>query len=213
MQIEKYLNKIHCEDALSFMAKLSDKSVDLCLTDPPYGIGLVKTKNGNWGIDKNGTKPSSSFDWDFNIPKKEIFKEIFRVSKNQVIFGGNNFASYLPNSSGWICWDKMNGLSYWSDFELVFTSFQKGARFFKHKTVIINRQHPTQKPVALGEWILNKYSKKDDIILDCFAGSGSFLVACERLGRRWLGCEISQEYINIANARIEAERQQLKLPI
>ena len=217
-EIEKYINKVHCCDCLDFMKKLPDNCVDLVLTDPPYGKKASKGTSG-FGSAKNRRYTDN---WDNSIPEKKVFDEIFRISKNQIIFGGNYFSNILPASNCWIVWDKKGNIKFknpFADCELLWTSFNLPIRkyTFKQQGFITDskdkRQHPTQKPTELLEIILKDFSKENEIVADFFMGSGTTAVSCERLGRRWLGCEISQEYCNIANARIEAERRQLKLPI
>jgi len=211
--IEKYLNKIHNCDCLELMKKLPDNCVDLVLTDPPYF-------NGPNRADFYGkNRYMKSEHWD--IPKLEHYNEMIRVSKNQIIFGINYF-EFSNKTKGRLVWDKKNDTSTFSNCEIASCSIIKSVKIYRYlwngmlQQNMKNKEkrvHPTQKPVALGEWILNLYSTKDDIVLDCFAGSGSFLVACERLGRKWLGCEISEEYCRIANERIKAEQAQGKLSL
>lgn len=150
---------------------------------------------------------------DSRIPAKEYFDEMRRVSKNQVIFGGNYFAEYLGNSSCWLVWDKDNAESFFADCELAWTSFNKAVRKFKWKWFGMLqenmgknkefRHHPTQKPLALMEWIIQNYSEPDALILDPFLGSGTTTRACLNLNRRFIGIEISPEYCKIAEQRLK----------
>lgn len=136
-----------------------------------------------------------------------------RVSKNQIIFGGNYFAENLSNSSCWIVWDKDNAESFFADCELAWTSFPTAIRKFKWKWMGMLqenmgnakefRHHPTQKPLALMEFCLQNYSKENDLILDCFLGSGTTAVACKKLNRRFIGIEISSDYCKIAEDRLK----------
>lgn len=213
------LNKIYLQDCLEGIRAMSDKSVELVHTDPPYGIRV------NWSMAKvAGLQPGKSkakkgnyenLDWDKKIPSEEIFKEIFRVSKNQVIWGGNYFVEFLRNSQCWLVWDKDNNDNNFADCELAWTSFKTSVRKFKftwngmlqehmgkHKQ---KRYHPTQKPVQLGTWVLEKYSKPGDLILDPFAGSGSFLVAAQEMGRNFIGFEKEQKYVDICNQRLSQQ--------
>ena len=208
------LNHIYCGDCLEVMRGMGDNSVDLVLTDPPYGIGIAKkgTVGGQTGFKGTKLRQYGNQEWDNNIPSKEYFDEIIRISKNQVIFGGNYFVEYLTNSSCWIVWDKKeHDKSNFADCELAWTSFKTAVRKFTYGWVgldMINnskydyRYHPTQKPIALINWILLNYSKKDDTILDPFLGSGTTCVAAKELGRRYIGIEISQKYVDIANKRL-----------
>jgi site-specific DNA-methyltransferase (adenine-specific) len=153
-------------------------------------------------------------EWDKKIPCKEIFEEMLRVSKNQIIFGGNYFIEYLFNSSCWIVWDKNNGNNDFADCELAWTSFKTAVRKIKfkwhgmlqeHMNWKEKRVHPTQKPIALGRWLLKNYAKEGNKILDPFAGSGSFLVACKQLDFDFIGFEINKEYVDIANKRLNQQ--------
>lgn len=206
--ISELINKIHCCDCLDLMREMPDKSVDLVLTDPPYGIGLTNEK---LQTRKHIATPIDygSFEWDSEPPTAEYFTEIIRVSKNQIIFGGNYFD--LPPSPCWIVWDKDNSGDF-ADAELAWTSFDTAVRIFKwrwngmlqedmaHKE---KREHPTQKPLPLIMWCLEKYSKPGMTVLDPFMGSGTTCVACKKLGRNYIGIEKEAEYIKIAEKRLE----------
>lgn len=159
--------------------------------------------------------------WQQEKTGKEYFKELQRVSKNQIIWGGNYFADNLPPSQGWIIWDKQHpeGLGF-ADCEMAWTSFDKATRIFKfmwngmlqgnmkHKET---RIHPTQKPIALYEWILNRYSKADDIILDTHVGSASSLIACRKFGHKYVGFEIDKVYYEAAKSRLDKEESQMNI--
>jgi site-specific DNA-methyltransferase (adenine-specific) len=210
MKIEEIKNTVICSDCLEVMRQLPDKCIDLVLTDPPYGIGEARRKNESRGkLAVSKAYPIES--WDDTRPSREVFNEIVRVSKNQIIFGGNYFADFLPASSCWLVWDKENGESDFADCELAWTSFKSAVRKFKWKWQGMLQEdmakkeirvHRNQKPTALMEWCLNKYSKSGDIVLDCFLGSGTTAVACKRTGRDFIGIEISPAYCEIARARI-----------
>ena len=217
------LDQIYCGDCLELMKGIPDKSIDLVLTDPPYGIREAAGKNrsrskafGSKSHAAHNTKktiiPATDYGnagWDNSTPSIECFAEIFRISKNQIIFGGNFFG--LPASSCWIVWDKDNGKSDFADCELAWTSFKSAVRKFKfrwngmlqedmkHKE---KRYHPTQKPVKLFEWILEKYSKPGQIICDPFLGSGTTAIACKKIQRRYIGIEQVPEYCEIARQRV-----------
>ena len=222
MGIDHLLGKVHNCDCLPFMRSLPDKCADLVLTDPPYGVKRDKGFEGFGGFGGFG-KPIArnrfkDDDWDSEIPEKEVFTEMVRISKNQMIFGGNFFAHILPRSTHWIFWDKNMTMPTFGDGELIWTSYpQKSIKkeFFQFNGLITDskdiREHPTQKPSELIGRLLRKYSKDGDIVFDPFAGVGSSLVAAERLGRGHFGCELEPRYVEIANKRIEAERAQLKL--
>ena len=205
-------NIVHLCDCLDFMKSCKDKQFDLSIVDPPYGIGLLKTRAGNYGIGK--TKKDNVKPWDNIKPSKEYFDHLFRISKNQIIWGANNFTGIysFPSSSAWICWDKMNGESYWSDFELAYSSFgivdasksnKTGARFVKMCAERDSRIHPTQKPVALYKWLLQNYAKPGDKIFDSHVGSGSIRIACHDLGFDFEGCELDPDYWNAQEERYQ----------
>lgn len=213
------INKIHLGDCMDFFKKLPDKSIDLVLTDPPYGINIAK--NGKVGGDHNGI-PATDFgnkEWDKTIPNKEIFEEIFRVSKNQIIFGGNYFVEYLKNSPCWIVWDKLNTGKF-ADCELAWTSFNSTVRKYeflwngmlqhnmKNKE---KRIHPTQKPTDLFGMILRDYSKEGDLILDPFSGSGTTARACHNLKRNFICIEKDPDYWKASVEKLEEHKRQLIL--
>jgi len=220
MKIE--LNKIYNIDCLEFMKELPDNYFDLVITDPPYGIGESMKNHESRGKNPVGFNNSSKkqlpifsdygySEWDSKIPSKEIFNEILRISKNQIIFGGNYFIEYLFNSSCWIVWDKDNGTNDFADCELAWTSFKKAVRKFKYRWHGMlqenmnwkeKRQHPTQKPVPLGRWLLKRFAEEGDKVFDPFSGSGSFLVACKQLGFQYVGCEINKKYVDVSNQRL-----------
>ena len=201
--MEEYINKVIQGDCLEVMKEIPDKSVDLLLTDPPYGIGKEKTT----GFTKKRV--------DFNRYKtdikvsKEYFDEMFRISKNQVIFGAQYYLDYLPPTKEMWVWDKKTGANYFADGELIWTSYNGTIRIFRHQWCGcfkdsergIKAQHPTQKPIVVMEWCLRK-TKENDIILDPFAGSGTTGVACKNLNRNYILIEKEPEYIDIINKRL-----------
>ncbi len=211
--MESKQEPIYNENCLETMKRMSDNSVDLVLTDPPYGIGESKGRNksrGKLAI----AKDYGNHNWDDEIPSAEIFKEIIRISKNQIIFGGNYFVEHLTNSPCWIVWDKDNGSSDFADCELAWTSFKTATRLKKHRWAgmlqedMSNKEyrfHPTQKPLPLFKWIINNYSKPGETICDPFMGSGTTLRAAKDLGRKYIGSEISEEYCLIAKNRLAQE--------
>lgn len=199
-------------DCLEVMKELG--RFDAVVTDPPYGInygGLLKGKgDGNGGSDKNGWKSYNVPEWDKERPSKEIFYAILGLSNDQIIWGGNYFTDYLPPSMRWLIWDKgQRGFSL-ADCEVAWTSQNKAMRVFDYaraKALQDGKQHPTQKPVALMEWCLG-FLPKATTILDPFMGSGTTLVACQKLGRQGTGIELDPEYFQIACKRVdEATRQ------
>lgn len=203
------LGRVHCVDCLEALKQLPDKCVDLVLTDPPYGLGDRLCDGGG----KLRNSPfcvlyRNSSKWDIK-PSEALFEQIFRVSTNQIICGGNYFG--LPPTRGFVVWDKRQPMPTLSSCEYIWTSFDVPAKMFAASSLDLERQHPTQKPVALFRWILEKYSKPSDIILDPFMGSGTTGVAAVQLGRQFLGFEIDPEYCRLSNDRIEAARKGLKL--
>jgi site-specific DNA-methyltransferase (adenine-specific) len=209
------------EDNMQLMARYPDNYFDLAIVDPPYGIGEdggdkqrnFKSKKCPKGTNKHYTKKN----WDNLKPNTYYFQELKRVSKNQIIWGGNYFVEYLDSSMGWIFWDKKNGESDFSDGELAYTSFNKGLRKFEwlwngfQKQKPEERLHPTQKPVALYKWLLDKYAKQGDKILDTHLGSGSIAIACHDYGFELTACELDAEYFDKAMERINNHMAQLKL--
>ena len=218
--MEQFLGKVTCIDCLVAMKQLPDKCIDLVLTDPPYGIDYGSQLKGKGldggGSDKNGWKSYGENNWDKERPSKEYFDEIFRISKNQIIWGGNYFSDYLKGSQGWLVWNKgQRGFSL-ADGELAFTSYDKALRIFDYARARQlndeNRQHPTQKPVALIDWCI-KYAKlnNESVILDPFSGSGSVGVSCIKNKMKFIGFELEQKYVDIANKRIQDESRKLTL--
>ena len=204
------LNKIHNMDCLEFMKTVPDKYFDLVLTDPPYGIGIDGQKQS---INKNNPKANrKKYDfkgWDSFSPSKEYFDEIFRISKNQIIWGANYFVDKLQgNTKGWIIWDKgQHGLTM-SDCELAFSSFQCATRivtFNRVELLIDNAQHPTQKPLKLFDYCIRKSlieDKEIKTVFDPFMGSGTTAVVCKSLGLDYVGCELDKDYYEIINKRL-----------
>tara|TARA_Y100000401_G_scaffold3184_1_gene2259 strand:- start:408 stop:1031 length:624 start_codon:yes stop_codon:yes gene_type:complete len=200
------------EDNMDLMSRYEDNYFDLAIVDPPYGIGAGSKKfiNGSSKTKKNYFKEK---DWDIK-PTKEYFKELKRVSKNQIIWGGNYFVEYLKSFRCFIFWDKtIHGNSY-SDGELAWTSFDKVARYYRKNISQVTsegRIHPTQKPVKLYEWILMNYAKEGDKILDTHLGSGSIAIACHNLGYDLTACELDKEYYESAMKRIKQHQAQLRI--
>jgi len=207
-------NNIYLGDCLDLMKQIPDKSIDCVITDPPYGIGEDGgDKKRNRGY--NRIVIHEKLNWDNAIPTKEYFDEIFRISKNQIIFGANYFVEYLKPSMGWIFWDKMIGGDF-SDGELAYTSFKRALRKIQisyHHGLSggHDRTHPTQKPVALFKWLVEKYTNENDLILDPFLGSGTTAIACYDLKRRSRGIEKEPKYYEIAKQRIDTFKAQGRL--
>ena len=204
-------------DCMEVMKTFKDKEFDLAIVDPPYGIG-AGGKNFKSGTSSN-TKIYRDIDWDSGIPSKEYFEELKRVSKNQIVWGGNYFFEHLGNCRCFIFWDKNQPMDNYADGELAWTSFDKVAKKYnkdwfgglaKEKNQR-QRIHPTQKPVQLYKWLLNKYAKAGDTILDTHLGSGSSAIAAHDGGFEFVGVELDEEYYNAAKERIMLHQRQLNL--
>jgi site-specific DNA-methyltransferase (adenine-specific) len=204
--IDQHLNKIYNMDCLAFMKTLPDKCIDLVLTDPPYGIGelWVGGKGHGWG--KAREQGEVRNEWDSKTPSQEVFDEIIRVSKNQIIWGGNYFN--LPISRGWLIWNKPERGFSLAEAELAWTSRDMVIRVFDCHRSDTGRTHPTQKPLNLMEWCLTFFPDALTVF-DPFLGSGTTAVACKQLGRNFIGCEISPEYCKIAQQRLDSMTQSL----
>jgi len=199
------------ENNMQLMARYPDKYFDLAIVDPPYGIkrdGSIKTTS------KHGGRKAHTFKgWDNEIPNEKYFNELFRVSKNQIVWGANYFTQYLPKSMGWVFWDKGQRICN-SDGELAFTSFQVALRVAEYNRVELLKEgtvHPTQKPIVLYKWLLDKYAKQGDKILDTHLGSGSIAIACHDYGFELTACELDTEYYEAAKKRFLNHSAQTKL--
>jgi DNA modification methylase len=194
-------------DCLEEMKKIPDGSIDLVLTDPPYGKKADKGTNG-FGSAKNRKYVSQ---WDSVVPQKEVFDEMLRIGKNVIIFGGNYFAHLLPPSKCWFVWDKKGDIAFqnpFADCELIYTNYTKPVKkyVFKQQGFITDskdkRFHPTQKPSELVERLLTDWTKDGATVLDPFMGSGTTGVACKNLNRNFIGIELDKDYFEIARTRI-----------
>jgi DNA modification methylase len=211
--------QLHLGDCLEVMRSMPDKSVDAVITDPPYGIDKqhfgINRANEAW---KNPPVlgATENIQWDKRLPN-ENFDELFRVSNNQVVFGGNYYADILSPTNSWIIWNKKVTGNY-SPCELAWTSYKKPMRYFEYlwngykKQHPEERFHPTQKPLALMKWVIETYTNEGDTILDPFMGSGTTGVACVQTGRNFIGIEIDPTYFAIAERRIKEAQMQPRLP-
>jgi site-specific DNA-methyltransferase (adenine-specific) len=192
------------EDNMQLMACYPDNYFDLAICDPEYGIGI-----SNNPIRQKHKKK----DWDNSIPEKQYFEELFRISKNQIIWGGNYFIDYLNNTQGFIIWDKKQPENFsLAMVEFAWSSIQSPAKMFRYSVQNEqNKIHPTQKPVALYKWLLDKYAKQGDKILDTHLGSGSIAIACHDYGFDLTACELDKEYFDKAMQRINNHVAQQKL--
>ena len=205
------------EDNMELMARYPDNYFDLAIVDPPYGIGADKVQNGKKG--KNGYVQYKKTDWDNKIPNSYYFKELFRVSKNQIVWGGNYMTEFLPPSMGWAIWNKMQRNFDLADGEMAWTSFNKAMRIFdlsrgqaiQENNIGLDKFHPTAKPISLYKWLLDKYAKQGDKILDTHLGSMSIAIACHDYGFELTGCELDPEYYEKGIERVKNHIAQLKL--
>ena len=200
------------EDNMELMARYEDNYFDLAIVDPPYGIDwMSQVKNPNKG--KNW-KQYENKEWDKEIPNQEYFKELFRVSKNQIIWGGNYMIEHLYSTPCLIIWDKMQEFSG-AVFETAWTSFASPSKAFRMSRASAycnqNKIHPTQKPVKLYEWLLMNYAKEGDKILDTHLGSGSIAIACHNLGFDLTACELDPDYYEATMKRINEHKKQLRM--
>jgi site-specific DNA-methyltransferase (adenine-specific) len=217
-----FLSLFHA-DCMEIMKQYPDKYFDLAIVDPPYGIDINNQSQGKGG----GVARKIDYtkkNWDKSAPEIIYFNELRRVSKNQIVWGANHFISRLPfDSSCWIVWDKDNGETDFADCELAWTSFKTAVRRFKWTWAGMRQQnmknkeeriHPTQKPIALYEWILQNYASEGNLILDTHFGSGSIALAIYKVNRldkmnlHLTACEIDKEYIDKAIKRISESIKQ-----
>ena len=190
------------EDNMLMMARYPDDYFELSIVDPPYGIN----------INNSGTHFKAKYevkDWDNNTPNDKYFTELKRVSKNQIIWGGNYFLDRLGNCKCYIIWDKKiaEDMSF-AMCEMAWTSFRNGAKIYKTTAMQQKRIHPTQKPVKLYEWILDNYAKEGDKIVDTHRGSASLDIACHNLNFDLVTCELDTDYFNDGNKRLKQHQQQ-----
>ncbi len=196
-------------DCMEGMKQFPDKYFDLAIVDPLYGIGM---DGGNVGY--KGFNNFEKKNWDKNPPDDSYFTELFRVSQNQIIWGGNYFK--LMPTRCFIVWDKGEGFynRTYAECELAWTSFNKNTVKFKHDPLANGdyrgKIHPTQKPISLYKWLLMNYSNPGDKILDTHVGSASSLIACMELGFDYIGFEIDKDYYDLAMERIKNYQKQLK---
>lgn len=209
-------NHAYNVDCMELMLEVPDKYFDLACVDPPYGIGIDGQKERyDFKNPKHSRKGHTQKEWDKKIPPKEYFDQLFRVSKNQIIWGANYFVGHLREGhKGWIVWDKgEHGLTM-SDCELAYSSFDVPTRVIVLNRVALLQEgtiHPTQKPIFLYCWIYQHYAKQGDKILDTHLGSGSSRIAAYELGLDFIGCEIDSEYFAKEEERFAAYTAQTSL--
>jgi site-specific DNA-methyltransferase (adenine-specific) len=205
-------------DCVEVMKGFPDNQFDLAIVDPPYGINIIKqfTRPNNTGMmgKKTMNMARSKSCFDNSIPDKLYFDELFRVSKNQIIWGGNYFLDYLGATDGFLIWDKMNGTNSMADAELAWKSFEGASRMFRmhhFSAGYDDKIHPTQKPTKLYDWIFDRYSKQGDKILDTHLGSGSSRIAADKAGLDFTGIEIDKEYFDLSEKRFKQYKSQLRI--
>jgi site-specific DNA-methyltransferase (adenine-specific) len=214
--------ELHNADCMELMAQYPDGYFELAIVDPPYGIGESGKTNKSRGKLAIAKDYKSFAGDDKKPPSKDYFLELNRISKNQIIWGANHFASNLPNpsSSCWIVWDKITGESDFADSELAYTSFKTAVRNFRFQWSGMlqgdmknkeHRIHPTQKPVKLYEWLLSNYAKQGDKILDTHLGSMSSVIACHNLGFEIVGSELDADYFQAGVERVKKAMSQQRL--
>lgn len=202
-------------DCMELMAQFPDKHFELAIVDPPYGMGRDGSK------ETKTCRPGRAYarkahdfkGWDSLRPSGSYFRELFRVSKNQIIWGANFFTEFLPPSMGWIFWDKGQRICN-SDGELAFSSFDRALRCAEYnrcELTIEGTIHPTQKPIKLYRWLLHNYAKPGDKILDTHLGSGSIAIACHEKGFDLTGSELDPDYFAAMQKRLETAMMQTTL--
>lgn len=198
-------------DCMQGMKEFPDKYFDLAIVDPPYGISDdgISMKGGSCGKLKNRVFTHRSISkWD-HAPDKLYFEELFRVSKKQVIWGGNYFS--LPPCRCFVIWDKLQPWENFSRCEYAWTNIMAPAKIYQQDNRYSGKIHPTQKPVELYEWLINKFSEEGDTILDTHVGSASSLIACHRTRHKYVGFEIDKDYYEKASKRLKEEQAQLSV--
>lgn len=210
---------VYNEDCISGLKRFPDKHFDLAIVDPPYGIEDRISKGGG-----SHTKSNAKFHqlysennkcWDIK-PTNEYWNELFRVSKNQIVWGGNYFG--LPECRCFIVWDKVRFVANYSNLEYAWTSFDRHAKKFEYCNnagfvlkQIDKKIHPTQKPVALYDWTLQNFANEGDLILDTHLGGGSIRISCDKGGFNFVGFEIDKQYFNEQETRFKQYKRQLRL--
>lgn len=220
MVFEEMINKIIFGDCMRYLKNIPDKSIDLVLTDPPYGI------NASNGVGGFGNSPNKARkykgNWDNETPKKEVFDELLRIGKKVIIFGGNYFTDKLPVNGHWLVWDKVGEVNFqnpFSDCELIWTNIDKKVvkKYIVKQQGFINDGddifHPTQKPYRLITNIINDYSEKNDLILDAFSGSGTICCSAKDNSRRFIGFEINKEFYEKSINRLNGIKSNGQLSI
>ena len=205
--------ELHNVDCLSFMKQCEDKQFDLAIVDPPYGIERFKNPSGTTRFKSSKLMQEEGLTWD-KKPSQEYWIELFRISKNQIVWGANNFE--MPPSEYFCIWNKKQTVDNFASAEYAWVSMglKKPAKIFDygiHKHNHTTKIHPTQKPVDLYRWLLQNYAEEGQNIFDSHLGSGSIAIACDELGFDLTACEIDKEYFDKANKRLKPYRNQQAL--
>jgi len=202
---------VYNADCMDIMKEYPDKYFELAVVDPPYGIGINVSMGRRKGDKKSNYHKFAGN--DTSIPTKDYFNELFRISNQQIIWGGNYMTHFLKPSSCWLLWDK--GFSQdvtFAQFEMAWTSFNSSAKKYDYNAAKNNnRIHPTQKPVALYDWIFKNYAKPTDKILDTHLGSGSSRIAAYKSGLSFVGIELDKDYFEAQEKRFNTFKSQLRL--
>jgi len=202
---------IYNMDCMELLRQTPDNYYSLACVDPPYGLGNRLSDGGGKLKNTPMAELYRGKTWDV-LPSKEYWDELFRVSKNQVVFGANYFLQYLHNTRGFICWDKNQSMPTLSACELVWTSFDKPAKIMTKSSTDLERFHPTQKPIYIYKYVLEYCrAKNGDKILDTHMGSGSIAIACQQMGYDLTACEIDKDYYEAALKRIELNTRQISI--
>lgn len=202
------------EDNMALMSRYHDNYFELAIVDPPYGIGIDGQKKSINKNPKHNRKEHTHKGWDNSIPNQTYFDEVKRVSKNQIIWGANYFTEFLKPTKAWVFWYKGQNDLTMSDGEMAWTSFDTVTRqveINRAQLISQNTFHPTEKPTKLYKWLLDKYAKDGDKILDTHLGSGSIALACHDYGFELTACELDTEYYEKAVERIKNHVAQQKL--
>jgi site-specific DNA-methyltransferase (adenine-specific) len=204
---------LHNVDCMELLKATPDKFYDLAIVDPPYGIDAANMTMGKGSANDLGIHKKKN--WDKDIPTAEYFQELFRVSKNQIVWGGNYFLDYLGNTRCCLTWDKLDYNSDFAAFEMAWTSFNKNCKTFQRARSAEGdsngKIHPTQKPIKLYEWLLANYAQPGQRILDTHLGSGSHAIACNNLGFELTACELDKDYFDASVKRIKQAAAQERL--
>jgi site-specific DNA-methyltransferase (adenine-specific) len=205
-------SEVYLEDCVKALKRFNDNHFDLAIVDPPYGLGMHKAQ----GTTKAKPKKWCGGEWDNETPTTEYWNELFRVSKNQIVWGANYFMENLNSGKKWIVWDKMLDQDQ-SHLELAWTSFVGAERMYRYSRSKLqgfqnpNRFHPTEKPISLYEFLIKEFAKEGDLILDTHLGSGSSRIAAYKGGFNFVGFEIDQEYYEKQEKRFNDFKSQLRL--